>query len=798
MIKLEHVNKSYNIGKKSENIVIKDLSLSLENKGLVMLLGKSGSGKSTLANLISGLDYANQGSIQIDDYQIDSNHKEGIDNIRNQHIGIVFQNYRLRDDMTVFENVETSLRLLGVTDEKLINQLVMECLEILDIHNLHHRYPRQLSGGQQQRVAIARAIIKRPSLILADEPTGNMDRKTTRRIMRLFAQIAKHTLVLMVTHEESLAERYADRVIRIQDGTILSDEAISRKENDIDDDGNIYLGDLNRIFDKKDPLGQLSIYTDNQDINKNLRLIFHQGTWFVDADAGQRIRIMSDDDRERVLPMTKAERPKEAPVPMFEWDHVEQTSPRHFKGFHWQLGWRGFRHRFQDNRILDFLVHFILFIVSASAFALGILLVGIIAPESSSVPRSVYAVSIDGNESVTQLEELSTSPDLLVLMTNNAYGSLILDTPKILTLSDGYPVTTYYSTSDFLSSKDLSSGKLPTSPTEIVISQGLADKIVAMADMQIFGVSKTKDLLEMDVFTVMSFDASKRVKATIVGIAKTSDNLVFVERNALALYNNSSAGEINAFSDWTVLMAGSVPNQDGEIMLNANDYEGTVSSFVSYDLVVGDVTFTVTGLFELQEDSQPITSPVNVLGNAGTVMKYLLQLHLDDATAYISASSTQSAEDAFSSIGLATHSLYELANMNSTSNDLFRSLLICLPLALLLLVGEIGMTFYFKTESMKKKEGIAILRSLGMRSAVVIRIQRIESVIYAGLMTSLSILLLSGSLLKSGDNQSLLWTIIKLLTGLVFAYIFLVPITLRSIKRLARMTPAELMVTSNT
>lgn len=171
MIKIEKANKYFNKGKKNEIHVINNTSLEFGESGLIALLGKSGSGKTTLLNAIGGLDKINKGKIFINGQKITKRSSYKIDEIRNLNVGYIFQDYKLIDNMTVFENVAIALRMIGIKDKKEIKKRVEYVLESVNMYRYRNRLATMLSGGERQRVGIARAIVKNPNIVIADEPT---------------------------------------------------------------------------------------------------------------------------------------------------------------------------------------------------------------------------------------------------------------------------------------------------------------------------------------------------------------------------------------------------------------------------------------------------------------------------------------------------------------------------------------------------------------------------------------------------------------------------------------------------
>lgn len=219
MIKISGLNKIYKSKKTKKFHALKNINLTLPDNGLIFILGKSGSGKSTLLNLVGGLDSISSGSIVVDGNDLSTFKEKDFCSYRNTHIGFIFQDYHLIEELTVYENIVLSLDLNRKKDYKNVSA----ALEKVDLAGYENRYPRELSGGEQQRVAIARAIVKNPRIILADEPTGNLDTHTSTAIITLLKQLSKECLILIVSHNVNDANNYADRIIELAKGEIIKD-----------------------------------------------------------------------------------------------------------------------------------------------------------------------------------------------------------------------------------------------------------------------------------------------------------------------------------------------------------------------------------------------------------------------------------------------------------------------------------------------------------------------------------------------------------------------------------------------
>jgi putative ABC transport system ATP-binding protein len=222
VIHLENLRKSYFLGKQ-ELPVLKGIDLDINPGEFVALMGPSGSGKSTLMNILGCLDTLTSGSYILNGNDVSKLPDNDLADIRNQEIGFVFQQFNLLPRLSALENVALPLIYAGVP-KKERNERAMDMLSKVSLEDRYHHKSNELSGGQIQRVAIARALVNNPSIILADEPTGNLDSKTSEEIMKLISDIhTQGNTVVLITHEEDIA-RYAKRVVRLRDGLVESDK----------------------------------------------------------------------------------------------------------------------------------------------------------------------------------------------------------------------------------------------------------------------------------------------------------------------------------------------------------------------------------------------------------------------------------------------------------------------------------------------------------------------------------------------------------------------------------------------
>ncbi len=294
MIKLEKVNKYFNRRKANQIHIINNTSLEFEDTGLVAILGHSGSGKTTLLNAIGGLDKVNRGKIYINGKKITRRSQNNVDKIRNLNIGYIFQDYKLIENMSVFDNVAISLKMIGLKNKKEIEKRVNYVLEAVNMYRYRNRPAQMLSGGEKQRVAIARAIVKNPSIVIADEPTGNLDSKNSLEIMNIIKAISKEKLVILVTHEVDLAKFYATRIIEVQDGKVKEDFKNQSKESlEYRLDNKLYLKDFKNINNLSNEKYNVNIYSDDTNQKVDIKLVIKNGNIFIKSE-NRKIEVVDD------------------------------------------------------------------------------------------------------------------------------------------------------------------------------------------------------------------------------------------------------------------------------------------------------------------------------------------------------------------------------------------------------------------------------------------------------------------------------------------------------------------------
>ena len=323
MIRVEHLNKTYDRAKLGDHRVLRDVSFDLPDKGFVCILGPSGCGKTSLLNALGGLDRFDNGTLIAGETTVTRYGTAAYESQRNRNFGYIFQNYYLLEDHTVAYNIYLGLHSLELTHREKLSR-IRSALKAVDMERYIHRKVRDLSGGQQQRVAIARALARRPRVIFADEPTGNLDEANTINICTLLRKASRDSLVIMVTHEERIANFFADRIIRLDQGCLASDtESWERESLQMGSDKAIYAGDMEEETALCD--------------NVKLRLLRTQDAAPVELTviaAGDRVIIKLSDERTVTLSASD-DNPKllEGKRPVMTLETVEKQTDSHMQIF---------------------------------------------------------------------------------------------------------------------------------------------------------------------------------------------------------------------------------------------------------------------------------------------------------------------------------------------------------------------------------------------------------------------------------------------------------------------------------
>lgn len=634
MIELKNINKYYYRHKKNEVHVINNTSLKFPNKGLIALLGESGSGKTTLLNVIGGLDKFNKGKLFIDGKKIT---KRNVDKIRNLNIGYVFQDYKLLDDMSVFDNVAISLKLCGLKDKAEIKERVDSVLKVLKLYRYRKRNVLMLSGGERQRVGIARAIVKNPNIIICDEPTGNLDSRNSVEIMNIIKSLSKEKLVILVTHEEELANFYAERIIRIVDGEVISDEENTPSTNlEYIIDDKIYLKDFeyNKQFKINDSI--INFYGDSNDLD-NLDIIYKNGSLYINTN--KKTELISNtnieliDDHESKMDKSIYEK--------YEY----KTKDFKKKNSHIFKLSKCFRNGL--NVILNYsLVKKLLLVAYITLTAMIMYAVSSLGSLLFIYDESNYSVGSKNLVEVYHKVEGLTADELSVVGKTNHYKNIknmehvnemfpIIDKHLYFYFDNFYQIGDYQEIIihnqellNNISRDDLIFGRMPENKYEVVIDRMLYDNLKKDTEDASLsaGVHELKDILN----TKLSFveEDPNSLKLTIVGIVdKKTANYYISEEDYLYVLTEDIKDAINyynRFKDSIKIVRGREPINDNEVIINENDaYYYPINSLLPKDYcLINNKQLKVVGYYKPIDDNNML---YDLFANTNTYREYAFE-----------------------------------------------------------------------------------------------------------------------------------------------------------------------------
>ncbi len=612
MIKINNLNKYYNKGKASEIHVINDTQLELPSKGLITFLGHSGSGKTTLLNVIGGLDKAT-GEIQYDDVVFKKYKASKIDKFRSKSVGYVFQNYNLLLEETVYDNLRISLELIGITDKEEQKKRIEYSLKAVGMFKYRKKVASFLSGGQQQRVSIARALVKKTKIIIADEPTGNLDSKNTIEVMNILKKISEYSLVLLVTHEENVANFYSDVIYEIKDGKIINKLDVNNNVTfDNSDDSTIYLKDLKRN-DYQTELGNIIVRTDSdEDLKINLDLIIKNGNIYLKSDKPIKLVEQSNlkiiDDNYKKM--------KREDISSFDYDTSfyndnNKSESKKFKKFIRRItnSFKSFRSVGRKQKFLYICLAFIGVIMSISFAILSNALVFDIS--TSSYSNNVYSIDMTNSKAnyyniLEDAYEEGEINDLYKFIDSYiSYDEYIVNTYSI-------SVRKYRQILPYLDyNVELFKGTKPIDSSDIVISKDIADAICDKTN-------RTYD--ELIGKTVISNGYNNK----ITGISKNDNLMAYISLSQYELWFNN----INSFN-WYYEREYSI----GDDTIYYSNYDIRYKGFEEYEILSGRDVLEESDDFEALvsiDSSYEINEYINFGGISAKVVGIYKNYEYDD------------------------------------------------------------------------------------------------------------------------------------------------------------------------
>ena len=592
MIKITNLNKYYNKGKSNELHVINNTTLEFEDTGLVCILGESGSGKTTLMNTISGLDNFADGTIQVDDRTITKYGSDEQERVRNEKFGYIFQNYYLLMDRTVEYNIKLALSLYDISEQEK-EERIDYVLKAVDMLRFKKRQVSQLSGGQQQRIAIARALAKTPRVIFADEPTGNLDEANTLKIMSILKKLSKDCLVVVVTHERSIADFFADRIIWIADGKL---EKEVKKESqgvyEYVDDTNIYLKEFQKKEYENDSI-KLETYTkNNEDIDLEFKLIYENGKIFFYSENSANIEFITGDSEKKVI---DSEKPK---IEIEEIDNLEyslgqiETAKKPKMGFGeiFKIAVSNLKNMGKKQAFLIIsLIAMAVLIVLTVQDVMAVLTVdkqSIVTSDSHYLQIELSKNSmIKTDEFKEKISEMMTTiyknklPDFTYIVPN---ANMSYEYEGFWQLEDVKSDISDFSIVpiDVINEKDIIYGKMPTKTNEVVVDKWVLENFINE------GNEFSNIITSVQHFIGKNFKVgtgSNEKNLTITGICDTKEPTVYIDKfEGIGLSSwAKSCINITKLNNLTNNKYSSYNLKNNEVLVSQSDYDSAVESYLT-------------------------------------------------------------------------------------------------------------------------------------------------------------------------------------------------------------------------
>lgn len=790
MIKLVNVYKYFNKGKKNEVKAIDNTSLDLPDKGIVTLLGPSGCGKTTLLNSIGGLSRINKGSIYIDGERITKRSVNKIDKIRSLKIGYIFQNFNLLDDETVFDNVSLVLKINGLKDKEEIKKRVNFCLESLGIYRYRNRYASMLSGGERQRVAIARAIVKDPEVIIADEPTGNLDSKNTIEVMNIIKSISRDRLVILVTHERELAKFYSDRIIEISDGKIVKDyENADNHELDYRLDNKIYLKDMENYSNKEVGSAKIEYYSDNND-KVSFKIVVKNDNIYIESDSLKKIEVINNSNIELVDAHYEKINKKVYEEFSFDFNKVKDNKFKEKYSSIYNVVTstkKGFRkvlnYSFVKKLLLIGFFTSSLFIMYSVSSIMSTFKVD----EKNFVSYNKdYVLLNKKNMSVNEFNNLNNVSNVEYVLPSNGKVQVNFKFNKFLQTS-GILESMSGSLASYSKVDKVINGVKTNGKKEIIIDKMVIDKFLSMSDAKNAGFNTYDNFINEYVY-LQNDDMYK-----IVGISDTNSPSIYVNdsefvnfiENSLNDNSEESSDKLKSYERSSItLTKGSLPVNDYEVIVNENMKDMYPLDKI-IDKKVGDNKLKVVGYYKSVSESGLLVSE-NTIKNRLilTSDKFVISSSDKDSTISELKSSKYNVVDTYKD----SLSNYKRSIEESNRNKIIYS-------SVIVIISLIEIYLIVRSSFLSRVKEVGILRSIGVKRKDIYKMFMGE-ILSITLISSVPGLIVMGYILYTLSKISVLNIVINwyvVLISLVIILVFNTLFGLLPVYKTIRKTPHEIL-----
>ena len=799
MIEIKNLHKYFNRFKSNKIHVINNVSLKLPKKGLVALLGPSGSGKTTMLNLIGGLDKQTKGQVIINDQKLHKHLSRKRDKVRTLNIGYIFQDYKLIENDSVYDNVALSLKLLGIKNKKEIKRRVEFILNKVDMFRYRYRPAGMLSGGERQRVAIARALVKDPDIILADEPTGNLDSKNSLEVMNIISQIAKDKLVILVTHEQNLAKFYADRVIEFKDGVIDKDYKNEHPDElDYQIENKFYLKDFKKNLKYQDNNTDINIYTNDPKENIKLDIVIKNGNYYIKTynnfltevvDENSSIEFIND----KYKKLSKEEMDKNS-FDAEDIKHKKYSSIFNIFSFFYKGFEKVFNYSFLKKLLLaGFFASgaFVLYAISSyySTF--------IVKDEQFISQNKNYIQITTGKNKIKKYNEIAAlEPDVFKFPgSSEASLNLNLDTYYQFSAS---PVTISGSLTpvEDISEKDIIKGRMPENDKEIVIDMFTIKRLLDNSELyKMINIKSAKDLIGKTVY-VTDLD-----KFTIVGVTNKTEPCIYMNKDYILhiltnnqdeeyYYSNEDSAKLyiyDLFTDKVNIVKGKAPVNNYEIVVNYNQrYEMPLNKKI--DTKVNKKKLKVVGYYKSTENIDYYFS------NSNTVLyKYILKSK--NITLY--SKDSKSVINTYKNNGFNVKKVYDLDKEDFKRSKLNQNKATIIVSIVIISISLIEAFLISRSSFLSKVKEVGIYRAIGVKKKDICKMFMGEAFAITTLAGIPGVIFSSYILNELTKIRYFKYSFVinfeVILIAIAIIYLFNIVVSLLPVLNLVRKTPANIL-----
>lgn len=796
MIKIDKLNKYYNRGRKNQIHVINNTSLELPDTGLVAILGPSGCGKTTLLNTIGGLDRVNKGNIYINGKKITKRCSRKIDKIRNLNIGYIFQDYKLIDNMSVYDNVSIALKMIGIKDKEEIKTRVDYILERVGIYRYRHRPCAMLSGGERQRVGIARALVKNPNIILADEPTGNLDSKNTIEIMNIIKSISRDKLVILVTHEVELAKFYATRIIEIVDGKVWKDYNNDNKDVlDYKIDNKFYLKDFKYHNKNKDNNINIDYYSDSVD-KLNLVIVVKNGNIYIKNKDNEKIEVIDNSSNIELINDSYKKLDKSVYEKYsFDFDKIinKNIKLKYSSIFNiFTIFSSGIKQVLGYSFIKKLLL--IGFFLSSMFVTYSISnMIGVLTLDNKDfVNTNKNYLSLD-NVKVKVNDYLNYEKDEMIeyVIPGDSIVHMTIDSDMYYQTSGAeHSIEGSLSSLDMINHNDLIYGRMPLDNNEIVIDKLVYDRA---SEIEMIGLYDISRMLDTYVYVIKDI-----LEYKIVGIVDMESPSIYVDNQEFIniIDNNredkeeidNSLYDYSLYKDKLKMVKGNIPKNDYEVIVNES----------------------LSDVFKLNK----YIDDIKINGNKLKVVGYYTSL--DDINSYFVNSNTKKYNLIEESRGLIVYTkdkdkliskyrdkyidfkdVYEVDKnnyINSHRNNIISALIVAV---IILVISLIEIILMMRSSFLSRIKEVGIYRAIGVCKSDIYKMFIGESFAISTLASLPGVLFMSYCLnilsTISYVNNNYMMNIFILLLCLGIIYLFNIVIGLIPVFNAMKKTPAQIL-----